>query len=201
MQKLAITPLTEALLPATLELDQRCFGGLWSIDGYRREMASPNSELLVLQSFSNAKSEALAAPVSTEPISDTLLAIGCCWAILEEAHITIVAVDPAYRQQGLGQTMLWALLDSAQKKGLERATLEVRVSNQRAIALYTKFGFCAAGRRRRYYQDNNEDALLLWQSGLQTPAYRAQLAQWYDQVCDRLRQSGWQLSDQRISIS
>ncbi len=200
MQKLVITPLTEALLPATLELDQRCFGGLWSVDGYRREMTSPNSELLVLQAFSKAKSKALASPISTEPTSATLLAIGCCWAILEEAHITIVAVDPAYQQQGLGQTMLWALLDSAQRRGLERATLEVRVSNQRAIALYTKFGFCVAGRRRRYYQDNNEDALLLWQSGLQTPAYKVQLAQWYDQVCDRLRQAGWQLSDQRVFI-
>ena len=121
-----------------------------------------------------------------------LLALGCYWAILEEAHITILAVDPSYSRQGLGQAMLVAMLASARQRGLERTTLEVRASNQSAIALYQKFGCLEAGRRRRYYEDTGEDALILWRGDLQYPQFSQTLQDWQQQVDDRLLASGWQ---------
>jgi ribosomal-protein-alanine N-acetyltransferase len=123
-----------------------------------------------------------------------LLGLGCYWAILEEAHITLLAIDPAYQRQGLGQALLYALMVSAQARRLERATLEVRVSNHSALSLYQKFDFREAGRRPRYYPDNGEDALILWRGGIQTPAFSERLTVWQQQVCDRLASAGWQLA-------
>jgi [ribosomal protein S18]-alanine N-acetyltransferase len=120
-----------------------------------------------------------------------MLAMGCFWSILEEAHITILAVHPHYQNQGLGQALLYSLLKTACKSGLERATLEVRASNQSAINLYQKFGFKIAGRRRRYYQDNGEDALVLWLGDLQQPSFQKKGETWHQMVCDRLKQSDW----------
>lgn len=177
LKPLQLKPLTAQLLPEVLKLDQCCLGGLWTLEGYQRELASPNSDLLV---FTDA--------------TDALVGLGCLWAILEEAHITILAIQPIYRQQGLGQALLYALLVAAQQRQLERATLEVRVSNQSALALYRKFGFQDVGLRRRYYQDTGEDALILWRNGLARPEFQQTLLDWQQQVSDRLHQTGWHLS-------
>jgi [ribosomal protein S18]-alanine N-acetyltransferase len=173
---LELRTLTEEHLSAALDLDRACFGGLWTLEAYQREIDSPNSDLVGLFS----------------PISPTdLLAMGCFWSILEEAHITILAVHPEYQHQGLGQALLYSLLQTASSVGLERATLEVRASNQGAINLYQKFGFKTAGRRRRYYQDNGEDALVLWLGNLQQADFQQDSEIWYRMVCDRLKKSGW----------
>lgn len=215
MKFLKIASLTPHQLAAAVELDQLALGGLWTLDGYQRELDSPNSDLLVLESLEEegvgAKDwglgqEELKAQEqrletgswnskSTPPETSTLpiLGIACLWSILEEAHITILAVHPDCQRQGLGQVLLWALLRSAWKRGLEWATLEVRVSNRTAIALYQKFGFSEVGRRRRYYQDTGEDALILWHNGLQRPEFQQTLKIWQSQIGDRLRQSGWSL--------
>lgn len=178
MTLLELKTITPQMLSAVLELDQLCFGGLWTLEGYQRELDSPNSVLL-----------GLSAPPT---FPTTLLGIGCLWAILEEAHITILAVHPSYRHQGLGQALLIALLEVAERRALERATLEVRASNQVAVSLYQKFGFKVAGRRRRYYPDN-EDAIILWRSGLQHPEFLQTLAQECNLVRDRLTAAGWDL--------
>lgn len=220
MTFLALQPLSTALLPDALALDQRCFGGLWTLDGYQRELESPNSELLVLvkeaEEVGGAEGEeksksgratlmpqeqyvcsSPASPSSPAPLaspSAPLLGLGCYWAILEEAHITMLAIDPAYQRQGIGQALLYALLASAHKRGLERATLEVRASNHAALSLYQKFDFREAGRRRRYYPDDGEDALVLWRGGIQTPQFSEHLKVWQQQIGDRLCAAGWQLA-------
>lgn len=217
MTFLALQPLSPDLLPAAVALDQRCFGGLWTLDGYQRELESSNSELLVVvekvggrrQKTEGRRQEVEEAreqkyldstlethpplPTPHSPLPTPLIGLGCYWAILEEAHITMLAIDPAYQRQGLGQALLYALIASAHARGLERATLEVRVSNASALSLYQKFDFREAGRRRRYYPDNDEDALVLWRGGIQTPEFSERLRDWQQQVCDRLRKSGWQL--------
>ncbi|NER96816.1 MAG: ribosomal protein S18-alanine N-acetyltransferase, partial [Symploca sp. SIO1B1] len=121
-----------------------------------------------------------------------LLGLGCFWSILEEAHITILAVHPDWRGQGLGQLLLYALLKKAQELQLEWATLEVKPSNQAALSLYQKFGFVEAGRRRCYYQDTGEDALILWCSGLQTPEFTQRLTNCDQQLQTRL--AHWNLN-------
>lgn len=187
---LQLQPLTADRLPAALELDQKCFGGLWTAEGYQRELDSPNSELLVFSAVPDDQTDS--AKVASEyTLAHPLLGLGCYWAILEEAHITILAIEPSCHRQGLGQALLYALLASAHQRGLERATLEVRASNQAALSLYSKFGFQVAGQRRRYYQDTGEDALVLWRGGLQYPQFPQQIRDWYQQSNDRLQRAGW----------
>jgi ribosomal-protein-alanine N-acetyltransferase len=82
------------------------------------------------------------------------------------------------------------------KRKLERATLEVRVSNQIAIFLYKKFGFKVAGRRKNYYQKMGEDALILWRSDLHRPEFVQELEKWGKQVRDRLAQNCWTLKEE-----
>jgi ribosomal-protein-alanine N-acetyltransferase len=185
---LALQPLTPEQVAAAVALDQRCLGGLWTANGYQREIDSPNSDLLGLVALDSAA-----------PQDPQMIGLACLWAILEEAHITLLAVDLPYRHQGLGQTLLYALLRAAAGRGLEWATLEVRLSNQSAIALYQKFGFERVGQRRGYYQatgqNPGEDALILWRKGLQRPEFQVCLDQWQQQVNQRLDESGWQIAE------
>ncbi|MDB9312031.1 ribosomal protein S18-alanine N-acetyltransferase [Spirulina sp. CS-785/01] len=183
VSELQLQPLTQAQLEAVVELDRVCLGGLWTLEGYQRELESPNSELLVLSVPSAAANEAGSSQKGQSP---PLLGLGCFWAIVEEAHITLLAIHPDYHRQGLGQFLLLALLEKAVQRGLERATLEVRVSNEAAIALYQKLGFRIAGRRKGYYQKTQEDALILWLGGLQDPKFLQNLKIWQQKGRDRL---------------
>ena len=96
-----------------------------------------------------------------------VVAYGGFWRVLDEGHITNVAVHPDYQGLGYGKALLAALLAQAAARGVASATLEVRESNARAIHLYEKFGFEPAGRRRGYYADNGEDAIIMWQRDLE----------------------------------
>ncbi len=91
-----------------------------------------------------------------------LVAYAGTWHVLEEAHITNIAVDIDYRKRGYGQALLKKIIDDCYKEMIKYLTLEVRVSNNTAINLYTKYGFTSFGLRKKYYQDNNEDALIMW---------------------------------------
>ncbi|MDB9496927.1 ribosomal protein S18-alanine N-acetyltransferase [Spirulina major CS-329] len=181
LSSLQIKPLTPAQLNAVVELDRHCLGGMWSLDGYQRELESPNSELLVITPERGA--------IAPRP----LLGLGCFWAILEEAHITLLMIHPDYQGQGLGQWLLGVLLAQAVARGLERATLEVREGNRSAIALYQKFGFQAIGRRPGYYGATGEDALIFWLNGLHQPGFTLELSAWHYQHQHRLAQQGWQV--------
>lgn len=84
------------------------------------------------------------------------------WMIIDEAHITNIAIDPAYRGKKLGEALLRQMMASAVWNGATRMTLEVRVSNQKAQNLYHKLGFRNYGIRKGYYTDNGEDAMIMW---------------------------------------
>ena len=82
--------------------------------------------------------------------------------IIDEGHITTIAVKNNYKRQHIGESLIVKILDDCYKEGIKYLTLEVRVSNTAAIGLYTKYGFNSLGTRKGYYQDNNEDALIMW---------------------------------------
>lgn len=84
------------------------------------------------------------------------------WLVLDEGHITNIAVHPEFRRCGIGSALMDALLAEAEKPGLAALTLEVRESNDSARSLYRKFGFEDGGMRKAYYADNNEDAIIMW---------------------------------------
>jgi ribosomal-protein-alanine N-acetyltransferase len=94
--------------------------------------------------------------------------VGFCsfWRVLDELHINNLAVAPAKRRVGVGSALLSHALETGATLGAERATLEVRRSNQDARALYERFGFSVAGVRRAYYTNPVEDALVLWRDRL-----------------------------------
>jgi ribosomal-protein-alanine N-acetyltransferase len=84
------------------------------------------------------------------------------WVIIDEAHITNLAVHPEYRGKGIGRMLLKGMIDYGIKNGIESFTLEVRESNLIAINLYSQLGFKKAGIRKGYYSDTNENALIMW---------------------------------------
>ena len=83
------------------------------------------------------------------------------WIILDESHITNIAITPEERGQGVGRKLTEALMQYLSNLGAAYATLEVRVSNERAQHLYKSLGFVSVGKRKRYYEDNGEDAWLM----------------------------------------
>ena len=92
----------------------------------------------------------------------------------DEAHVTNIATAPAHHRRGLATRVLAELSWAAIERGFTAMTLEVRVSNTAAQALYQRFGFESAGVRRKYYE-NTEDAIVMWCHGLGEPAHRDRL--------------------------
>ena len=98
---------------------------------------------------------------------ERLVAYLCLWEIADELHVTNVAVHPAARRRGLARTLLRGVLDDSRGRGFRTVALEVRPSNEHALALYDSLGLRVVGRRRGYYYDTGEDALVM-EAGLQT---------------------------------
>jgi [ribosomal protein S18]-alanine N-acetyltransferase len=100
--------------------------------------------------------------------------IGYCgyWIILDEAHITTIAIHPEYRGQNLGELLLYKILDKMSSQSVKWATLEVRASNISAQQLYYKYTFNTAGIRPKYYQDTFEDALIMTTPNINDEAFR-----------------------------
>ena len=94
------------------------------------------------------------------------------WLMLDEAHVVSVAVLPERRRAGLGRLLIHGLLRVAIEEGMSDATLECRVSNQAARALYRSFGFHEVGERKRYYSDNGEDAVIMTTEALDSPGFQ-----------------------------
>ncbi len=173
LQTLVLTPLTEASLSQVVALDQLCFGGLWTAQAYQGEFRSNHSTLLGLMT------------------AQGLLGVGCLWSILEEAHITLLAVHPEHQKRGFGSALIWGLLNQARSLGLEWATLEVRASNTCALNLYRKFGFQEVGRRRNYYPDTGEDGIVLWRAGLDQGEFQGFLETQWRECSAKLNTGGW----------
>lgn len=114
----------------------------------------------------NPSSQSWVAEVTLDPQPESqpaskIAGMIVTWFIIDEAHIATLAVHPEYRRLGIGRKLLVAALQSALRKGMAQATLEVRASNWAAQELYRQFKFEEVGRRKKYYKDNNEDAIIM----------------------------------------
>ena len=94
----------------------------------------------------------------------------------EDAHVTTIAVDPDWHRRGIGMRLMLNMARASLDRGARNMTLEVRVANTGAQALYHRFGFAPAGIRKNYYSETNEDALVMWATDIDTPAYGQRLA-------------------------
>ena len=143
-----VRAMTSDDIPQICHLEKLSFSQPWSEFAFASELA--DNELAFY----------LVIVPNEEP--ERVVGYGGLWVILDEAHVTNIAVLPEYRGRRLGQLLVWTMQQMARFKGAKRMTLEVRVSNYSAIKLYKRLGFAEEGVRPRYYTDNNEDASIMW---------------------------------------
>lgn len=130
---------------AVYALEMKCFTTPWSRESFVQELTTNKlAKYMVLE------------------LDGTIVAYGGLWLIVDEAHITNIAVDPDRRRLGLGKKLVQGMIDEVIKMNMTDVTLEVRDSNLAARELYAGFGFKDAGRRPNYYQEPKEDAIIMW---------------------------------------
>jgi len=140
-----IMPMKSDDIDEVLQLERMCFPVPWSREAFRMEVEQNQcAKYYVVRE------------------KDSLIGYGGMWLILDEAHITNIAVHPQYRRRGVGRLIMQTLMRTAANLNIERMTLEVRVSNEGAISLYKSLGFEEGGIRKGYYSNNCEDALIMW---------------------------------------
>jgi ribosomal-protein-alanine N-acetyltransferase len=172
-----VAPMALDDIARVMDIDTLSFPLPWSPTSYRYELTqNPNSHFVVavtggapdpiVPKEPDSLVERLNPshwfrPAAPPPPARQVVGYGGFWFIIDEAHISTIAVHPEWRGQGVGEIMFVNMLEQALDLGALTATLEVRVTNATAQALYRKYEFEQTGRRKRYYRDNGEDALLM----------------------------------------
>ncbi|RYG26319.1 ribosomal-protein-alanine N-acetyltransferase [bacterium] len=145
---LRFEPLREDHLPAILEIERQVNGSPWSEKSFRNEIDHPHGIFRVAIE------------------GGQVVGYGGLWLVIDEAHVTNVAIAPTHQRQGIGRRLMVQLLEAAKSAGMICATLEVRAGNGPALHLYESLGFERTAVRRGYYPDNKEDAVVMWRHNL-----------------------------------
>ncbi len=141
---LRFVELAEQYIPEILEIEQEANSAPWSDRSFKSEMGNPDKIFLVAL------------------VGGKVVGYGGVWLIIDEAHVTTVAVAVDQRRNGIGRKLVVELLNRARAAKMACSTLECRASNEGAVELYKRLGFSETARRRQYYPDNNEDAVVMW---------------------------------------
>lgn len=178
-------------------IERECFTTPWPVNAYRRELRENRLSRYVVVRWNDGSAQPGRPEPSPQPddplsgmkravsqllrpfgIADRLdgrdsgiLGFAGMWLMFDEAHITTIGVKRTLRGRGLGELMLVHLVDASRDMGAKRLTLEVRMSNTVAQALYRKYSFKEEGVRKRYYSDDGEDAMIMWSDRLDDPAF------------------------------
>lgn len=144
MRRTEILPMEEKHLPEILAIEKQSNPSAWSESGFRSELSNPQAHYFVALQKS------------------AVVGYAGYWSVIDEAHITNVAVSPDHRREGIGRSLIQFLLKDAVKRGIRCATLEVRAGNAAAISLYESMGFVACGVRKHYYPVDRSDAVVMW---------------------------------------
>jgi [ribosomal protein S18]-alanine N-acetyltransferase len=144
--------LSETDLDQVVSIEKDSFSNPWTRDMYVRELQNPDVSFLY---------------VLRQP-DHGIVAFCSFWLILDEIHINNLAVRGEFRGRGVGTALLEYVIQAGAKRGADRATLEVRRSNEPARRLYERLGFEVAATRPNYYVSPTEDALILWRGALKT---------------------------------
>lgn len=145
MSDAIVREMTEKDIDGVLAIEREVFTTPWS------------REAFVLEITKNELAKYIVAEKDNK-----IVGYGGIWLILDEGHITNIAVSSQYRGQGIGNLIVEKLIDVCEKKGIKNMTLEVRKSNLIAQSLYKKYDFIDCGVRRGYYSDTKEDAVIMW---------------------------------------
>ena len=153
-ERLVIAPMNDRDLAEVVRIEALSFPSTWPQNAFQNEIH-----------------ENKLAYYFVGRVGERVVAYGGIWVILEDSHITTIAVHPDLRGKKFGEIMLLHLLDETIERGASWITLEVRESNVVAQNLYRKYGFTVVSTRRGYYSDNNENALVMWAGNLKGPLY------------------------------
>ncbi len=154
-----LVPLRRRHLRAVLKVEAQVYPRPWSLPLFMSELNLRNSRHYV-----------------AARIEGTVVGYAGLMYVGDEAHVTTIAVAPAWQRHKIGSRLLLHLARAAVERGAKHLTLEVRVSNAPAQAMYRRFGFETAGIRKNYYAEINEDALVMWAHDVDTASYARRLA-------------------------
>lgn len=140
-----IRRMTPQDVPAAVEIENKCFSMPWSEKSFLDSISREDTIFLVCE----------------EETENTIKGYIGMYLSFEEANITNVAVDPAFRKRGCGEALVLGAKDHAKKSAIEKIFLEVRVSNEAAISLYKKMEFENLGVRKKFYEHPVEDAYIM----------------------------------------
>lgn len=138
-------PMTTRDIPDVMVIEHESFTLPWTENAFHSEMTQNHFAKYIIM-------EKDGAPIGYAGM----------WTVVDEAHVTNIAVRTAYRGQHLGERLMREIMLLAGRIGMTKMTLEARVSNTVAQSLYGKLGFRPVGLRKGYYSDNQEDALIMW---------------------------------------
>lgn len=201
-----IRPMKDEDIPQVAEIDREAFPSeslFSSYASYQRDLHSPLARYIV----ASLEKETGVAEQHVQSSSwlkrffghnhlssrEYIIGFASLWLMLKEAHLTAIAVRSGYRHKGVGEGLLISAIELAVQLNTDVITLEVRLSNLTAQALYKKCGFEVMGRRPGYYSDNGEDALLMTIYGATSAAYQAQF--------ERLKEAHRQKWGQTLAVS
>ncbi|MFY9666101.1 MAG: ribosomal protein S18-alanine N-acetyltransferase [Candidatus Cybelea sp.] len=156
--RFSIRPMSTSDVTDVARIERACFSTVWPSDAFYNELSTNKLAHYFVGLF-----------------EDRIVAYGGIWVILEDSHVTTLAVDPEYRGRRFGEVLLLRLIDEAIERGAAWMTLEVRESNAVAQRLYRKYGFTTVTMRTGYYSDDNESALIMWAGSLRSELYRNRL--------------------------
>lgn len=156
---LAIAPMRRRHLRQVMRIEEACYPAPWSAALFQSEIAQRGTRRYTVAS-----------------VGPLVVGYAGLMLVVDEGHVTNVAVDPAWWGRGVAAWLLLDLARAAPSQGVRHLTLEVRAANDRAQALYRRFGFAPAGLRRGYYAETGEDAIIMWAHDVDTPAYAGRLA-------------------------
>ena len=146
---LELLKFEERHLASALEIERASNSAAWSERSFRNEFDNPFGDFRVAVDRTK------------------VVGFGGIWDVIDEAHVTTIAVNPEMRRRGIGKQLMIDLLRRAKERGMTCSTLEVRESNEAAIAMYEKLGYSRCAVRKRYYPDNHESAIVMWLHELQ----------------------------------
>lgn len=139
-----VLEMKESDIEEVLEIENSCFSTPWSKDAFKMEIKNKFANYVVAK------------------VNGKTVGYGGIWLIIDEGHITNIAVKKEFRSMKVGSHILEALANLCKERNVTSMTLEVRKSNISAQKLYEKYGFKEVGLRKAYYSDNNEDAIIMW---------------------------------------
>jgi ribosomal-protein-alanine N-acetyltransferase len=160
-----IVPMRRRHLRSVLRIEAQVYARPWSLSLFVSEMA-----LRTTRAYYVAR------------VNGTLVGYAGLMVTEDDGHITTHAVDPAWHRRKIGSRLLLVLAREAIRRGASSLTLEVRVGNEAAQAMYRRFGFRPAGIRKNYYVETNEDALVMWAHDVDTPEYGGRLTAIADRI-------------------